>query len=151
MLKAHTSVRIPNLVYTYSESTASDTVNFPLSPGIFNYVLVPNKAQKLNGMFPSKLKLLPPPTFTSFAAKRTCSLELKMTVSCMKEESKFKIKWPDIVVHPAKMEPGLEDAMRSIEDGIMAFGPNGQSGLPSYSGDAVVAGAETEELPAYMK
>lgn len=146
-LKASTFVRIPG---TVKESTGRQYTHINLSSGSIDVVVVLSKAMKLNGMFPTKPIAPPPPTFTSFSARRTYELELKMTVSCLDEESRFKIKWPDVTIYSSKMEPGIEEAMRAIENGTMIAGLDDEGGLPSYSGGTEVEGT-VEELPAYQR
>jgi hypothetical protein len=145
-LKGKTSVRVP---CGTSESTGSGLFDHQLSAGPCDVALVPNKTLKLTGMFTKRLAQPTVPIFTSFGAKLTYGLKLKITVSCLGEDSEFKIKWPEIKVYPSKMEPGLEDAMRAVEDGSMILGEDDQVGLPSYSSE-IQAGV-IEELPAYWK
>lgn len=144
VFKSLTSVRVPSRSGT-SESAASRTVDHQISAGILNIAIAPNKAVKLTGMFTRKLAQQSVPTFTSFAARVSYGLKLKMIISCLGEESTFKIKWPNVKVYASRMEPGVEEAMRAIEDGSMAL--EGETGLPSYSGETEAM----EELPAYRR
>jgi hypothetical protein len=72
-------------------------------------------------MFP-KDRIYAPPTFESWAVKRAYGLELKVEVECLGEESGFKVKWPDVVLYAAKMEDGVEEAIKSIEMGTANMG-----------------------------
>jgi hypothetical protein len=59
-------------------------------------------------------------------------MKLEGMILCLGEESKFKIYWNDVVVYPARMEDGLEEAMRAVEDGTEALQVGGGTELPVY-------------------
>ncbi|KAE8443004.1 hypothetical protein EG329_002468 [Mollisiaceae sp. DMI_Dod_QoI] len=147
-LKATTSVRVP---CKSTESTRRQKSIIQINSGFIDVPVVSNKTIKLNGMFSMKANSTPPPTFTSFSARRVYELELRMKVSCLNEESKFKINWPDVTVYSSRMESGIEDAMRAIEDGTMVLGLDDQGGLPSYSGGTEIGGSAEEALPEYQR
>lgn len=141
--RAEASVRVP-VRYSGGNWDSKGTQNFDtvLSAGALDAVVVPNKSMRLTGMFNRKGNPPIMPAFTSFGVKLKYSLKLKITVSCLGVESTFKIKWPEIKVYPEKMEPGLEEALRTIEGGNVM---EGELGLPSYFG------GEGGELPGYQR
>ena len=147
-LKGRANVRVPGAFVdheTYIEG------HIPLT----NYekldvVLPVNKAVKFNGMFPTRGPY-PPPTFMSWAIRRTYGLELKATVECLGEEESFKIHWTGVELHPARMEPGVEEAIRSIESGTanldVGLEERVVEGLPEYQ----PGHGQEEVLPRYEK
>jgi hypothetical protein len=59
---------------------------------------------------------------------------LKVDVECLGEKSGFKIKWPDVVLFAARMEDGVEGAIKGIEMGTAGLGIEQEGGLPRYQG-----------------
>jgi hypothetical protein len=100
-------------------------------------------------MFP-KDRIYAPPTFDAWAVRRNYGLELKINVECLGGTSSFKVKWPSVFLHPAKMEGRVEEAIGAIESGTAQLGIEQQGGLPAYEGGSgsVVPQVE-EQLPSY--
>ncbi|KIM96965.1 hypothetical protein OIDMADRAFT_183026 [Oidiodendron maius Zn] len=128
ILKGRTIIRAPGIL---SATTSSLQEDITLGHGSIKCRLPLNKPLVVNGMFPSNPSYIPP-NFSSFAMQKSYGLELKGTVSCLGEDSEFKIHWPRVTLYPARMEDGIEDAMKSIESGARDMGLDDQSGLPAY-------------------
>lgn len=130
ILKSTTVIWVPGFLVD-ANNTLEEEIT--LSRGSANCPLPINKPVEINGMFPSNPPYLPP-SFRSCAVQRTYGLELKATVSCLGEDTTFKVHWPLVTLYPATMEDGIEDAIRSIESGAGDLGLEDQTGLPVYEG-----------------
>jgi hypothetical protein len=113
-LKEKTDLRVPGVFMDHQTCLES---HLPLtSSSKIDTVLPVNEMTKFNAMFPTH-GAFPPPNFTSFAIRRRYVLELKAEVECFGERERYKIQWASVTLHPSRMEPGVEEAMRSIEAG----------------------------------
>lgn len=140
ILKTYTAVRVASLFSDYHDEEDGHvpiphfTLPLPLS-------LPVNKSVQLDGMFPAKNNYATP-SFECWAIKRRYGLELEAGVKCLGELRRFKIKWQSVTLLPARMEEGVEEAIREIENGSVGMG--GEGALPGYED-----GGGGEELPSY--
>jgi hypothetical protein len=82
--------------------------------------------------------------------RRSYDLELKVDVECLGETSKFKVKWRNIILYPAKMEGSVEQAIKTIESSTAQRGIEQHGGLPAYDGGSTSVEPQVEEqLPSY--
>jgi hypothetical protein len=151
LLKETTDLRVPGV---FTDHVTYLDGHVPLSSNAkLEKVLPPNKSMMFNGMFPEKSArgAYPAPTFTSFCVRRTYGLELKAVVECLGETRRFKIHWANVKLYPARMEPGVEEAMRSIEAETASLDVGLEEsvveGLPVYK----LGDAQGEGLPRYEK
>lgn len=145
ILKTRTHIRVPGL---FSDHQKLLETHLNINNGILNIPIPLNEPLRINGMFP-KDKVYAPPTFQSWAVKRWYGLELKIDVECLGETSAFKIKWPSVVLFPANVENGVEEAIKAIESGTAQLGLEQQGGLPGYEAGSTSAAAQQEGLPDY--
>jgi hypothetical protein len=146
ILKSRTDIRVPGL-FSDHQQLLEDHIE--INHGTLNIPILLNKSLRITGMFP-KDRIYAPPTFDAWAVRRNYGLELKIDVECLGETSSFKVKWPHVFLYPAKMEGGVEEAIKAIESGTAQLGIEQQGGLPAYEGGSgsVVPQVE-EELPSY--
>jgi hypothetical protein len=80
---------------------------------------------------------------------RTYALELKCVVEWLGEESRVKVKWGRVVVFAARMDAGVESAIKEIERGTGELGV--EAGVGWYEADSGSgSGVQVEEeLPSY--
>jgi hypothetical protein len=150
ILKSRTDIRAPGLFSDHQELLEDHN---EISHGTLNVSISPNKSLRIAGMFPEN-KIYAPPTFDAWAMKRNYGLELKIDVECLGETTSFKVKWPNVMLYPAKMESGIEEAIEAIENGTARLGIEQQEGLPAYEGASASTAAQTqaqleEQLPSY--
>lgn len=143
-LKSRTDVRAPGATWD-TECFLESLI--PLSSGRLDLPLAINVPTELDGLFPLN-HYYAPPSFTSFAIRRTYALELKATISCMGEDFKCKVHCPNVTLHSARLANHLEDATRSIEGRAANLSLVDQDGLPAY-GEGTGMGGREEPLPAY--
>jgi hypothetical protein len=146
ILKSRTNIRVPGL-FSDHQQLLEDHIE--INHGTLNIPILLNKSLRITGMFP-KDRIYAPPTFDAWAVRRNYGLELKIDVECLGETSSFKVKWPHVFLYPAKMEGGVEEAIKAIESGTAQLGIEQQGGLPAYEGGSgsVVPQVE-EQLPSY--
>ncbi|KAH8649381.1 hypothetical protein BX600DRAFT_502789 [Xylariales sp. PMI_506] len=83
---------------------------------------------------------------TSGTFNMSYGLELKATVTSMDEDFEFKIHWPNVTLHPSRMEPGLESAIIAIENGATDLADESlNETLPPYN----VTQEDEEAPPVY--
>ncbi|KAE9376618.1 hypothetical protein N431DRAFT_400868 [Stipitochalara longipes BDJ] len=146
ILKTRTAIRVPGVFSDY-QKLLEDHIS--ISSGTLNSPTPLNKMRRIANLFP-KDKIYAPPTFECMAIKRNYDLELKLNVECLGETSEFKIKWRNVMLFAAKMEDGVEEAIKAIESGTAQLGIEPQGALPPYDGGSASVEPQVEEqLPSY--
>lgn len=145
-LKSRTEVRAPGAAYDldcFLEGLIS------LSGGNLDLPLAINVPMKVNGMFPVNQSYAPP-SFTSWAIRRTYALELRSMIFCLGEGFKCNVHCPNVTLYSARIADEVEEATRSIEVRAANLSLVNQEGLPAY-GEATGMGRrrEDESLPVY--
>ena len=140
-VKSQTYIRVPG---AFTDHLDVFDGHIPLTSSSRVDVVLPlGEKQTFNGMFRTRGPF-PPPTFSSWAFKRTYGLELKAIVECLGEEEKFKIHWMNVEVLPGKTKTGDGEAIREIEEGMAEMAVAAE-GLSSYTRTG------EESLPRYEK
>jgi hypothetical protein len=146
ILNTRTDIRVPALL---SDRQKLMETNITISSGTLNCLTPLNKQLRIANLFP-KDKIYAPPTFECIAVRRSYDLELKVDVECLGETSKFKVKWRNIILYPAKMEGSVEQAIKTIESSTAQRGIEQHGGLPAYDGGSTSVEPQVEEqLPSY--
>lgn len=147
-LKPRTDIHVPGIMYDHEQLI--DGTHIILHTGSLNVTLTPNKTIQINGMFPTT-ETYACPSFTSWAARRNYGLELKADVWCLEEKTHFKLHWHNVTLFPPRADPGVEEAMRGIEDVTASMALEDQARL---GGDVDFSGLSrntNEVLPEYER
>jgi len=77
-------------------------------------------------------------------------IRLEATILCLGSDTRIKIHIPRVTLLPSRMEEGVEEAIRSIEDRTAAVALEDPRGLPQYSDPVGMSNSkEEEQLPSY--
>ncbi|KAH8658014.1 hypothetical protein BX600DRAFT_468528 [Xylariales sp. PMI_506] len=110
--------------------------HLPMSGGSAKLILpVDTAPRELHNVIRWPVFYSAPPNFISGVCNMSYGLELKATIACLDKEFNFKINWSNVVIHSGRMEPGVEEAIRTIEGdgGRVYLGNEGGIGeLPQY-------------------
>jgi hypothetical protein len=147
-LKPRTDIRVPGIMYDHEQLI--DGTHIILRTGSLNATLTPNKTIQINGMFPTT-ETYACPSFTSWAARRNYGLKLKADVWCLEEKTHFKLHWPNVTLFPPRAEPGVEEAMRGIENGAAGMGLGDQARLGGDVDFSALSRNTEEVLPEYER
>lgn len=150
-LKAKTNIRVPHM---FSDSVATIETQGLLGSDRTDTLLPPNTPKALNGLLshPSTSSLThigAAPTFKSVAVSRSYVLELKATIVCLGEEHKFKVRWWNVTLYSARMEPGIEEAIMAIENIPVVVRDDGEDHEDDQPPSYEATQSEGERLPVY--
>jgi hypothetical protein len=140
--KAFTQIRTSG---TFGDYVRDYETAVPLitSKGGLNIKLLTNEAVPVTGVFANRIYA--PPNFSTVSMCTTYRLSVHLKLRCLDDIYKSSCKWPTVMLLPAKMEEGIEEAAELIASGN--FGIQDDAALATGEEVPTYAPDITEDVP----